>query len=97
MNLHPLRDRILVKPIDRVKSSIVAVVMSENPNIGEIVAVGPGKRDKRGNIVPLVVKPGQRIRFGDTDLNHLAFPAYHDDNGDKYLILQEADVCWVME
>ena len=97
MNLQPLRDRILVKPIDRVKSDILAVVMSENPNIGEIVAIGPGKRDKKGRVVPLVVKPGDRIRFGDTTQNHLSFPEWRDENGEKFLLMKEADVCWVMD
>lgn len=97
MNFNPLRDRILVKPIDRVKSDVLAVVMAENPNIGEVVAIGPGKRDKRGNIKPLDVKPGDHIRFGDTTQNHLSFPEWRDESGEKFLILQEADVCWVME
>lgn len=87
----------MVKPEERVKSDILAVVMSENPNIGEIVAIGPGKRDKKGRVVPLVVKPGDRIRFGDTAQNHLAFPEWKDESGQRFLILQEADICWVEE
>jgi co-chaperonin GroES (HSP10) len=43
VNLRPLRDRIVVRPIERIKSQVIDVVMSELPNLGEILAVGPGE------------------------------------------------------
>jgi co-chaperonin GroES (HSP10) len=45
--IQPLRDRILVRPIERTKSDILAVIMQENPNMGEVVAVGPGSTTRR--------------------------------------------------
>lgn len=89
----PTQDYILVKPIERIKSSIIEVVMTEKPNTGEVIAVGQGKENKHGNQMPMDIKVGDKIRFG-TDQNYLSFPEYHE-NGQKYLILQEADVCWV--
>jgi co-chaperonin GroES (HSP10) len=52
VNLRPLRDRIVVRPIERVKSQVIDVVMSELPNSGEILAVGPGEVDKKGRFIP---------------------------------------------
>lgn len=78
-----------------MKSDVIAVVSEEKPNLGRIVAVGPGKRDKRGRIVPLDVKPGDLVRFG-TDEGYLEFPAF-EEGGKTYRILQEQDVCFIAE
>lgn len=85
--IKPLRDRIVVLPIERIKSEVILVIMDERPNIGEIVAIGPLVKD---------VKVGDLIRYGDTSTNHLVYTKY-EDAGVDYLILQEADVCWVVD
>lgn len=93
--LRPTQDYIVVKPIERIKSAIIEVVMTEKPNTGEVVAVGPGIFDKRGRRQPLDVKPGDKVRYG-TAQDYLTYPEYHED-GVRYLILQEADVCFINE
>lgn len=93
--LRPLRDRIVIKPHERIKSSILAVIMSEKPNTGTVVAVGPGTEDKRGRLMPLAVKVGDQIRYGTAN-EYLSYPEYLE-NGEKYLVMQEADVCWISE
>ena len=55
MNVRMLRDRILVSPIERIKSSVLEVISDERPNVGVIVSTGP-ECD--------AVKPGDKIRFG---------------------------------
>lgn len=94
--LRPLRDQIVVKPLERNASEIIEVLHSEKPNLGIVVAVGPGIRNKRGYVVPLDVRVNDTIRYGDTNLNHLNYPEYWEA-GKRYLILQEADVCFVAE
>lgn len=94
--LRPLRDQIVVKPLDRKQSEIIQVLHSERPNLGIVVAVGPGKRTKKGRIEPLDVQVNDTIRYGDTNLNHLSYPQYWEGN-QLYLVLQEADVCFVAE
>lgn len=91
--IRPLRDKILVRPIERVKSQVIDVVMTENPNIGEIVAVGPGEYDKRGRLVPNPCEVGQRIRYG-TAREYLRFQEVEHE-GEKYLIMSHKDVCWI--
>lgn len=91
--LRPLRDRIVVKPLERKRSDELLVVDSENEQFGQVVAIGPGKRTKKGVIQSLDVKPGDLIRFGADYLN---FPSY-TENGQKYLVLQEADVAGIVD
>lgn len=88
-----LRDRILVKPIQRKPSEIIATVLREKYSLGEVVAIGPGKYNKQGKHMPLDVKPGDIIRYGE-----FAFPEWEDRaNGQRYQILQEADVAAIVE
>lgn len=88
--LKMLRDRILVKPIERQLSAIIEVKNTERFNLGTVIAVGPGKEVK-GKIQPLDVKVGDTVRWGE-----FVFPEYTED-GVKYQILQEADVAAIVE
>ena len=83
--LRPLRDKIVVKPLDRKQSETLAVVSSEKFNLGYVVATGP-KVDS--------VKVGERVRFG-TDQGYLTFPEWQAANGERFLVLSDADVCFV--
>ena len=83
--LRPLRDKIVVRPLDRKQSEVIIVVNSEKFNLGEVVACGP-KADS--------VKPGDRVRFG-TDEGYLSYTEWLDARGEKFLVMQEADVCFV--
>lgn len=89
----PRADYILVKPLERVASSIIDVVLHELPNLGVVIAIGPGKIDKRGQRRRLDVKIGDTVRFGE--FNGM-FPEYID-NGVRHLIVQEADIAGVLE
>jgi chaperonin GroES len=67
VNLTPLHDRVIVKRVEEketVKGGIIIPdTAKEKPQEGQIIAVGPGKREK-GELVPLDVKPGDRVLFG---------------------------------
>ena len=88
----PKADYILVKPQPRVASDIIEVVLHEAPNIGTVIAVGPGK-ELKGKRMPLDVRVGETVRFGEF---RNMFPEYWED-GVKYLILQEADLAGIVE
>ena len=90
--IRPLNDRVLVKPSIRQLSKVLIVDNKEPFNMGTVVAVGPGKRDKRGNIKPLDTKVGDFIRYGNGD--YLNWPTVKHD-GEEYQIIQEADICWI--
>ncbi len=93
--LRPLADRVVVKPLERVKSEVLAVVQDEKPNLGRVVAVGPGKRDKKGRLCPLDAKPGDLVRFG-TDQGYLTYTEF-EEAGERFLVMQEADLCFIAE
>lgn len=91
--LKPTQDYIVVKPHPRVQSDILQVISHEPFSLGTIVAVGPGKENKRGVRMPLDAKVGEVVRFGEFKN---MYPEYHED-GEKFLIIQEADIAGIVE
>ena len=93
-------DNIIAKFNNKVETNTTLekpeiVVQHEKPNLGRVVAVGPGKRDKRGRLRPLDVPVGALVRFG-TDEGYLSYPE-HREGGRTFLVLQEADVAFIAE
>ena len=68
MKIRPLHDRVIVKRLDEERKSAGGIVIPDNvaekPDQGEVIAVGPGKRNDDGKREPLDVKVGDRILFG---------------------------------
>ena len=97
MRLKPLKGNIVIKPVTRVKSNIIAVVMDEKDNMGTVVAVGPGHYQENGKFLPQQCKVGDRIRFGTMGQDeYLKYPEY-TENGVSYRVLSWQDVCFVDE
>ena len=87
MNLRPLKDKIVVEPLERVKSDILQVVMDEKDNMDTIVAAGPEAQKH--------VKDGDFIRFGTMGRDeYLKYQEYFVE-GKRYLIMSWKDVCFV--
>jgi co-chaperonin GroES (HSP10) len=87
MNLRPLRDRIVIEPIERVKSEVIQVVMTERDNMGTVIAVGPEAQKH--------LKEGEFIRYGTMGNDeYLKYQEYFEDNK-RYLIMSWKDVCFV--
>ncbi len=84
--LRPLRDRIVVRPQERVKSAILEVVQDERPNLGIVLRKGPKATG---------VRIGDHVRFG-TSAEYLSYTQI-EENGERLLVMQEADVCFVEE
>jgi chaperonin GroES len=95
MNLRPLHDRILIRRIEEketVKGGIIIPdTAKEKPQEAEVVAVGNGKKEKDGKVVPLDVKAGDRILFGKYSGAEIKM-----DN-EEYLILREEEVLGILE
>ncbi len=95
MNVKPLGDRVLVQPIEQeeVKKGgiIIPDTAKEKPQEGKIVAVGTGKRDESGKLIPFEVKKGDRVlisKYGGTEIKI---------DGKEYQIMREDDVLGVIE
>ena len=95
MAFRPLHDRVLVRRIEQSDKTAGGIIIpdtaKEKPMEGEIVAVGPGARDEKGTIVPLDVKPGDRILFGKWSGTEVVL----DD--EELLIMKESDIMGIIE
>ena len=91
--LRPLRDRVVVRPLkDEYTGLIVVVKPRDKWRRGEVLAVGPGKRDAHGVPRPWGTKPGDVVQFADV----LTYPEF-DTGTERVLVIQEADICGVEE
>jgi len=95
MNIRPLNDRILVKRIEEETTSKGGIIIpdsaKEKPAEGKIAAVGKGRTNDKGDLVPMQVKVGDRVlfsKYGGTDIKL---------EGEDYLIMREDDILGVLE
>ncbi len=93
--LRPLGDRILVKRVkeeERTKGGIIIPdTAKEKPQEGKVVAVGKGKRDDEGKLIPIEVKAGDKILFGKYSGSEFKL------EGEDLLILREDDILGIIE
>ena len=91
----PLHDRVVVKRIDpetKTKGGIIIPdTAREKPQQGEVVAVGPGGRDEAGKLIPIDVRPGDRVLFGKWSGTEVKIDSV------EYLIMKESDIMGVLE
>ena len=90
MKLRPLQDKVLVKRTDEEQTTPGGIVLpgsaAEKPSQGEVIAVGPGKRDENGVIAPIGVEVGDLVIFGQYGGNEVKI------DGEEYIILSESDI-----
>jgi chaperonin GroES len=95
MNIRPLHDRVIVKRLEEEKKTASGIVIpdtaAEKPEQGEIVAVGKGKVNDEGTLVPLDVKAGDRVLFGKYSGQTVRV------KGDELLVMREEDILGVVE
>ena len=95
MKFRPLHDRVVVRRVEseaKTKGGIIIPdTAKEKPQEGEVVAVGPGARNDKGEIVALDVKPGDRILFGKWSGTEVKI------DGSDLLIMKESDIMGVIE
>src|ERR1700732_2466134 len=96
MNIRPLYDRIVVKRLEEEADKTAGGLFipdsaKEKPQQGEVVAVGQGKRNEDGKLIPLDVKVCDRILFGKYSCSDIKI----DNN--EYLIMREDEVLGVLE
>src|SRR5947208_3201245 len=95
MHFRPLHDRVVVRRIDADGKTAGGIIIpdtaKEKPMEGEVVAVGPGARDEKGELVPLDLKAGDSILFGKWSGTEVKI------DGEELLIMKESDVLGVVE
>ena len=95
MNIRPLHDRVIVKRVEAERTTASGIVIpdsaGEEPDQGEVLAIGPGKRDDNGKQIALDVKVGDRVLFGK-----YAGQAVKVD-GQEVLVMREEDIMGVLQ
>ena len=95
MQIRPLADRVVIKPIDETEVKkggiIIPETAKEKPQEGEIVEVGPGRITDDGKKISLEVKKGDKVLYGKYSGTEITVA----DN--DYLILREADILAIVE
>ncbi len=94
MKIRPLHDRVIVKRLDQERKTASGIVIPDNaaekPDQGEIIAVGPGKRDENGKIIALDVKVGDKVLFGKYSGQTVKV------EGEELLVMREEDLMGVV-
>ncbi|UJX45163.1 co-chaperone GroES [Xanthobacter sp. YC-JY1] len=95
MGFRPLHDRVVVKRIEAEQKSAGGIIIpdtaKEKPQQGEVVAVGPGARNEKGELVALDVKAGDIVLFGKWSGTEVKI------DGQDLLIMKESDILGVIE
>jgi len=96
MNFKPLSNHIFIEPIEEEKTTKSGIVIPETvdrekPIKGKIIAVGPGKRNNKGEIIPMSVKIGDIVLFKKYGPDEIEI----DDK--KYLVGDEEDILAILE
>ena len=95
MNIRPLHDRVIVKRVEAERTTASGIVIpdyaGEKPDQGEVLAVGPGKRDDAGKHIALDVKVGDRVLFGKYAGQSVKV------DGQEVLVMREEDIMGVLQ
>ena len=94
MNFRPLHDRVVVKRLNAEEKTAGGIIIpdtaQEKPMEGEVIAAGPGARNETGALVPLDVKTGDRILFGQWSGTEVKI------DGKELLIMKESDIMGII-
>lgn len=95
MNFKPLHDRVLVERLESESKTAGGIIIpdtaKEKPVEGLVIAVGNGAKSDKGDIIPLQVKPGDKVLFGKWSGNEVKL------DGKDYLVMKESDIIGIFE
>jgi chaperonin GroES len=94
MSFRPLHDRVLVRRIEAAAKTAGGIIIpdtaQEKPQEGEVVSVGSGAKNDKGEVTPLDVKAGDRILFGKWSGTEVKV------DGEDLLIMKESDILGII-
>jgi chaperonin GroES len=95
MKFKPLHDRVLVRRIEEESKTAGGIIIpdtaKEKPMQAEVIAVGPGARNEKGELVAMSVKAGDRVLFGKWSGTEVKI------DGEDLLIMKESDILGTLE
>jgi chaperonin GroES len=90
MHFRPLHDRVVLRRIDADERTVGGIIIpdtaKEKPQRGEVLAVGPGARNEKGDILPLEIHVGDYVLFGKWSGTEVTI------EGQDVLIMKESDI-----
>jgi chaperonin GroES len=96
VGLRPLADRVIVEPLEEQEMTASGIVLpetaKEKPQKGKIVAVGPGRKDDAGKVIPMDVEVDDTVlfaKYGGTEVKL--------SSDQTVLVLRESDILAVIE
>ena len=94
MQIRPVHDRVIIKRLESERTTASGIVIPDNaaekPDQGEVVAVGPGRRDEAGKLIEMGVKVGDRVLFGKYSGQSVKI------DGEEFLVMREEDIMGVL-
>lgn len=94
MNVKPLSDRIIIRPLEAEEKTSGGIIIPDNakekPQKGEVIAVGTGKIADNGQTIAMTLKKGDKVLYGKYSGTEVSV------DGSEYLIMRESDVLAVM-
>jgi chaperonin GroES len=95
MKFKPLHDRVVVRRVEEETKTAGGIIIpdtaKEKPMQGEVLAVGPGARNDKGELIAMSVKAGDRILFGKWSGTEVKI------DGQDLLIMKESDILGTLE
>ena len=95
MNIKPLADRVVLKSVEAEEKTKTGILLTasaqEKPQIAEVVAIGPGARDDKGDLIPMEVAVGDKViaaKYAGTEVKF---------DGVEYTIVKQSDILAVVK
>ncbi len=89
-NIQPLFDNVLIRPVDAETKTASGIILpdtvKEKPQVGVIKAVGRGKTDKNGKLIPVVVKVGDKVMYKKWGGNEIKI------EGEEWTLVSQDDI-----
>ena len=91
----PLFDNVLIKPLQAEQKLPSGLVLpdsaKEKPQVGQVMAVGDGGIDEKGNMIKVVVKVGQKVMYKKWGGNEIKV------QGEEWMIVEQKDILAIVE
>ncbi len=95
MTIRPLADRVVLKSVEAEEKTKTGILLTasaqEKPQIAEVVAIGPGARDDKGELIPMEVSVGDKViaaKYAGTEVKF---------DGVEYTIVKQSDILAVVK
>lgn len=96
MKIQPLRDQVIIKPMEQEEKTASGIVLpdiaeKEKPEQGKVIAVGPGRVNDDGKVIPMSIKKGDKVLFTKYSPNEIKVGTQ------ELLVIKEEDILAIIK